>query len=196
MLSKYIEDLLLCCHNTIFEFKNVTNEQICELPMNITSTLNNCISELTLLFFIKILERAALFNNYKIASDRRYIDDTSFVNKIEAKQICTILDENHPNIKLEAQYVEKNFSISLLDFKITITDNGYTPWKNAISRRTQFSRFLPSPAITAIFAFLENAIVIFAMFKIALAIFAFSFTNFSLFIIFLLTNLIFSQISI
>ena len=124
-LSKQdVSDLLqVTLNNMYFSFRDQVFRQREGLPMG------SSISSILAILFMDKLESIALSSHLMINPYKRYVDDIYLqtTNEETADHFHKIINNVHPNLKFEIekpQATPNGLSLSLLDFKVTISQDG------------------------------------------------------------------------
>lgn len=117
------ELLTVTLENMYFEFRGEIYRQTDGLPMGAST------SAILAILFMDKLETIALRSARLITNYRRYVDDIYFqtTNEEHAIQFQQLMNAQHSNIKFEIvkpTATPNGQTLSLLDFSVTITDQG------------------------------------------------------------------------
>ncbi|XP_022786007.1 uncharacterized protein LOC111326305 [Stylophora pistillata] len=149
-LSKqHISDLLqVTLNNMYFSFKDRVLRQREGLPMG------SNISGILAILFMDKLESIALTSHLMISPYKRYVDDIYLqtTNEETADHFHHVINNLHPNLrfeneKLKNQKTPNGMSLSLLDFKVTISKDGNSSFE-----------FYQRPAKKPLFVHYQSAI--------------------------------------
>ena len=119
-----ISDLLqVTLNNMYFSFRDQVFRQREGLPMG------SSISGILAILFMEKLETIALSFHIMISPYKRYVDDIYLqtINEETADHFHDVINNVHPNLKFKIEKPESTLSglsLSLLDFKVTISKDG------------------------------------------------------------------------
>ena len=105
--------------NTYFQYNGKIFQQISGLPMG------NSVSGLLAMIYMARIENQAI-NNLNIGLHKRYVDDIIILTKDrqEAENIFQIMNSLNEHVKFEVEHPNSSNSICLLDFCLTIDNDG------------------------------------------------------------------------
>ena len=142
-----IEELLrVVLHNTYFEFNGQIYKQIKGLPMG--SSLSGVLA----ILFVDKVERIALQSITPRPFFRRYVDDCFALvkNRSQANALFDTLNNINENIKYEIEFPAEDGSLSLLDFRVSVSNNkpSFSFYKKPVRKNifVNFRSHLPLPA--------------------------------------------------
>lgn len=112
------EILTVILENTYFRFKENIFKQTTGLPMG------NSVSPILAILYMDRIERQVVANFHQIGLYKRYVDDILIItnNRETAEEIFNKFNSEDPNIKFEIEHPDKNNSLALLDFRVTLSE--------------------------------------------------------------------------
>ena len=119
-----VSDLLqVTLNNMYFSFRDHVFRQREGLPMG------SSISDILAILFMDKLETIALSSHLMIGPYKRYVDDIYLqpTNEESSAHFHDVINNAHPNLKFEIEkpkLTSSGLSLSLLDFKLTISKDG------------------------------------------------------------------------
>lgn len=121
-----LRDLLIVIHQNMYlSFENNIYLQEHGLPMG------SSVSGILAILFMDHLENIALKSCRFVGIYGRYVDDVFILttNKSEAELMLQIFNQQHLNIQFEIEHPNSSNQLSLLDFSITVSDQGNKIYK-------------------------------------------------------------------